>query len=285
MAIDQPLQLEQPDAVTTADQSRSVNSQTAVPAVPDDRALRHVVTQYVLDEMASGRLAPGARVAETTLAAALGVSFSPVREALFRLTEQGLLEHRPRRGFFVGAIDQEQIRQIFTFRAALEGFAARTIVERRLEAARALDDAPAVPPGSGPASAPAPAPDPLDALDAIAREGQQAAIARDALGLASCNTRFHDTLVRLAGHPLLNRSWTMLAPARWLLIPGSRPTPVTPTRAASWIDRHYRLLELLRGDDPAAAEREAAEHVRAAGYYNVGRRFPLDALNQGPSTS
>jgi DNA-binding GntR family transcriptional regulator len=279
MVVDEPLQLEQQEAAVPAGQPKPANGR---PAVPDDRALRHVVTQYILDELASGRLAPGARVAETTLAETLGVSFSPVREALFRLTEQGLLEHRPRRGFFVGALEEEQIRQIYTFRAALEGFAARTIVERRLAAASSSSGHAS--PGGSPGGAPddARVPDPLAALEAIAREGELAAYARDPLALANCNTRFHDLLVHLADHPLLNRSWTMLAPARWLLIPGSRPTPVTPTRAASWIERHYRLLRLLRGDDPAAAEREAAEHVRAGGQYSAGHRFPLDALNHRP---
>jgi DNA-binding GntR family transcriptional regulator len=249
-------------------------------AIADDRALRHLVTQHVLDELASGRLAPGAQVKETTLAGTLGVSYSPVREALFRLTEQGLLEHRPRRGFFVGTLDEAQIRHIFTFRAALEGFAARTIVERRLAAAHAARGhlSPDVTPRG--AAAGTPAPDPLEALAAIAREGERAAAARDALALSSCNTRFHDLMVHLADHPLLNRSWTMLAPARWLLFPGSRPSPVTPTRAASWIERHFRLLDALRGDDPGAAEREASEHVRAAGQYSVGQRFPLDALHR-----
>ncbi|HEU5318280.1 MAG TPA: winged helix-turn-helix domain-containing protein, partial [Chloroflexota bacterium] len=71
------------------------------PTPVHDRALRHSVTDYVLDAVRAGRLAPGDRVHETSLARALDVSLSPVRESLFRLADQGWLEHRPRRGFYV----------------------------------------------------------------------------------------------------------------------------------------------------------------------------------------
>src|SRR5687767_6587243 len=96
----------------------------------DDRALRHSVTDYVLDAVRAGRLGPGDRVHETSLAKALDVSLSPVCESLFRLADQGWLEHRPRRGFYVRTFTPAETQEIFTFRALLERFAARTVTER-----------------------------------------------------------------------------------------------------------------------------------------------------------
>ncbi|HEV2126860.1 MAG TPA: GntR family transcriptional regulator, partial [Chloroflexota bacterium] len=95
-----------------------------------DRALRHSVRDHVLEAIRDGKLTPGDRVHETSLARALDVSLSPVREALFRLADQGLLEHRPRRGFYVRTLTEAGTREIYTFRALLEGFAARIVTER-----------------------------------------------------------------------------------------------------------------------------------------------------------
>src|SRR5690349_17688036 len=98
------------------------------PATPvEDRALRHSVAEQVLEAVRAGQLEPGARVHEVGLARTLGVSLSPVREALFRLADQGLLEHRPRRGFYVRELDAGETRDVYTFRALLEGFAVRLI--------------------------------------------------------------------------------------------------------------------------------------------------------------
>ena len=96
----------------------------------EDRALRNLVREHVLAALRGGQLPAGARIHETELARTLGVSLAPVREALFRLVDQGVIEHRPRRGFFVTVLGEQEIEEIYTARALLEGFAARLIAER-----------------------------------------------------------------------------------------------------------------------------------------------------------
>lgn len=226
-----------------------------------DGALRHVVVDHVVQALRSGQLSPGARVHEISLARSLDVSLSPVREALFRLADQGILEHRPRRGFYVRTLDETETREIYTFRALLESFAVRLIAERRDTAdpgVRARDEAA------------------FAALDGVIEEGGRAARAGDRPAVGAVNAQFHDLLVRTAGHSLLERAWALHAPAEWLLVPTWtwRREPITPEEAQDWIDRHRRLLALVRAGHAAAAEREAEAHVREAGEGNVRRRFP-----------
>jgi DNA-binding GntR family transcriptional regulator len=228
------------------------------PAPVHDRALRHSVTAYVLDAVRAGRLAPGDRVHETSLARALEVSLSPVRESLFRLADQGWLEHRPRRGFYVRSFTPAETQEIYTFRALLEGFAARTVAARW---------AGGVPDEDLPLQ---------EEMRGLIVEGQREAGTSGRLAVGRINARFHDCLICLAGNGLLRRSWAQLAPAEWLLIPtwGSAPQDLAPDETADWVVRHERILALLVAGDPEAAARELEGHVREAGEANLRRRFP-----------
>ncbi|HVX32653.1 MAG TPA: GntR family transcriptional regulator [Solirubrobacterales bacterium] len=75
--------------------------------------------------LTSGELAPGDQVRQEEIAAALGVSLSPVREALAVLEQEGQVTYRPRRGYFVTELDMDDLREIYELRALLEARAAR----------------------------------------------------------------------------------------------------------------------------------------------------------------
>lgn len=220
----------------------------AAPAPVKDRALRNTVHEHLLEALQSGSLMPGMRVHETALAEALGTSLTPVREALFRLVEQGVLEHRPRRGFYVSQFGESEIREIYTLRARLEAFAAGLIADRFAELTE----------GNAAGGF-------FDALEAVIAEGEAAGRAGDTLAMRDLNAKFHDELIRLAGHVLLRRMWVQLAPATWLLTPGSRLQPLTADEIQDWVVRHSCLLAVLKSGDATAAEREAAAHVSATG--------------------
>lgn len=83
------------------------------------------IKQMVLDEA----LLPGQKVAKGELAQALGVSQTPVSEAINRLTGEGLIEQRARQGFFVRVFTDEDLRDLFAVRAGMEGIALRLSVE------------------------------------------------------------------------------------------------------------------------------------------------------------
>src|SRR5687767_3804940 len=99
-------------------------SAAATPLLPHDRGLRHAVETHLLEEIRTGRLQPGGRLYEAAIAETLGVSLTPVREALFRFVHDGLVVHLPRRGFYLAEFGQSDVEDIYVFRAMLEGLAA-----------------------------------------------------------------------------------------------------------------------------------------------------------------
>lgn len=88
--------------------------------------LRTHATGQVRSRILSAALPPGVRVNEVALARELGISRTPLREALFGLESEGLLVSQPRRGFFVSPLDVKDARDVYPLLATLEAFALRT---------------------------------------------------------------------------------------------------------------------------------------------------------------
>lgn len=95
----------------------------------------------VLERIYDGRLAAGARLPEQTLAADIGVSRTPIREAVRRLAAEGMVDVVPNRGAQVVSFSEQDNRELYTLRAELEPIACRLAVERMDESdlARLLD--------------------------------------------------------------------------------------------------------------------------------------------------
>jgi DNA-binding GntR family transcriptional regulator len=87
--------------------------------------LRDEVYRQILAQLQRGILAPGSRVRDVSLAAQLGVSRTPVREALLRLAREGVLETTLGRGFRVRPLDSAELREVGTILGALEALALR----------------------------------------------------------------------------------------------------------------------------------------------------------------
>jgi DNA-binding GntR family transcriptional regulator len=92
------------------------------------------VYELIRQKLETGILAPGGRLSDDALSKELGVSRSPVREAIGQLTSEGLVEYRPRRGCFVRQPRLKEMRELYEVRMALEGFAAAKAAERSDEA-------------------------------------------------------------------------------------------------------------------------------------------------------
>lgn len=93
-----------------------------------------MVYQRVRDAILNGVLRPGQMLRQDEVAARLGVSRSPLREALPRLEAEGILVLHPRRGYAVAALDPEQITEVFCLRQLLESELARLAITKRTEA-------------------------------------------------------------------------------------------------------------------------------------------------------
>lgn len=142
------------------------------------------VAQRIRKLIVDGELPQGARVAEAMIAERLGVSRTPVRNALPALATEGLLEPAGKRGYAVRRFTVEDSYRATEIRCVLEGYAARELAARddREEIVRSLRDA-------------------LKAGDAIFAKGH--VVSSDEDGYATMNGRFHDLIVDGARDPLL----------------------------------------------------------------------------------
>ncbi len=98
------------------------------------KPLGEVVFENLRDAILTGKLAPGERLMEIQLAETLGVSRTPVREAMKRLEQEDFIEVVPRKGAYVKMLDSKDILDVLELRYLLEGFAARRAAENMAEA-------------------------------------------------------------------------------------------------------------------------------------------------------
>jgi GntR family transcriptional regulator of vanillate catabolism len=140
----------------------------------------------------NGKLAPGQRVAEAPLADLLGVSRTPVRQALPVLAQEGLLVENETRGYLVRAFTSAEISDAIDVRGALESLAAQRVAERGVSKAlsrhlhRCLEDG--------------------DALLAKRRLEES-----DAASYAEMNSRFHAVILQAAGSAILSDAFERIA--------------------------------------------------------------------------
>ncbi|MCK4259353.1 MAG: GntR family transcriptional regulator [Halanaerobiales bacterium] len=99
----------------------------------DSRSLTSIIFDKIRDDILIGKYKNGQKIVETKLAAELGVSRTPVREALKQLDLDGLVDNIPNRGVVVKGISHQDIDDIYTIRVVMEGIAVKWAVERMEE--------------------------------------------------------------------------------------------------------------------------------------------------------
>ena len=92
------------------------------------RSLKEIVHDFILAALREGRLKPGDRILEKEICESLGVSRTPVREALLQLEPVGLVSFLPRQGIVVNDLTEEDVRELFETIAPLEAEAARLAI-------------------------------------------------------------------------------------------------------------------------------------------------------------
>lgn len=97
---------------------------------PLSRSASAAASEVIREAIIDGRLAPGQRLKEEELARELGMSRTPVREALLMLQSEGLVESLPRRGAIVRSYAVDDLDEMYQLRAVLEGYAARRAATR-----------------------------------------------------------------------------------------------------------------------------------------------------------
>src|SRR5210317_1396480 len=106
-------------------QKSTSHSKASSKSVP----VREWTYNHLKSDVLSGHFNPGERLTEEHLASGLGVSRTPVREALHKLASEGLIQPLESRGFCVAPDSREDIEDVFDIRAALEGYAIRIVCE------------------------------------------------------------------------------------------------------------------------------------------------------------
>lgn len=195
-----------------------------------------------------GELASGERVSELQMVERLGVSRTPVRMALVRLQEEGLLEAIPSGGFAVKGFSEREVFEAIEIRGMVEGLAARWAAERGVSRPE-FDQASQC----------------LDAIDEVLF-GQEGDI--DVARYVELNAQFHSIVVDLAGSSVLRRQIERVnalpfASSSALV---SARAPSTEVRRVLMVahDQHRCVLDAIEHREGSRAEAVMREHARIA---------------------
>lgn len=183
-----------------------------------------------------GDLAQGSRVVEAQLAKSLGVSRAPIREAVNRLTEAGLLESRTHIGTTVVQMTAEKLRKLYLVRVAVECQAIREVVSQ---------------PGARDTSV----------LKGHIKEMHRFAKAKDLQGLVASELAFHQAMWELADNPYVDRVAGLIADHVRLALAVDNAGYGELSQVA---DEHELLVRMIEGNDPEAAAAALADHIMAS---------------------
>jgi DNA-binding GntR family transcriptional regulator len=196
-----------------------------------------LVGERIRSSIIDGALPPGSQLHEVELAASFGVSRGPVREALQRLIQEGLLRSEPHRGVFVPVMSADDIVDIYLAREALEGAAVRRIIS--------TERAPAA----------------YKALDRLVRSMEAAEKAEDWKTLASRDLDFHAALVAAAESPRLDRMFTTVISETRLCL--SMLTSELESRDFL-VQEHREISDKVRDEDTGGAMAALTQHFDEA---------------------
>jgi DNA-binding GntR family transcriptional regulator len=215
---------------------------TMAPKAPADTSLRSQVYDSLRDALTAGRFTPGQKLSFRFIAGTLGVSMTPVREAVRRLVAEGAFEMRPNRSVRVPLMTRDKILELRDIRRAVEGLATEKAA-------------------------------------AQAARGQIASLRRIATELVAVRSRgdtaadrqkireFHFALYAIAGQPTLLRVieglWLQTGPYMNLLYPGYIASPLGP-------ERRLRILKALQAHDGPQARQVIEADIGDALSYVAG---------------
>lgn len=195
----------------------------------------------------TGELRAGQRLREVELAEHLGVSRTPIREALRRIGSEGLAQNSPGRGFVVTEYDKPQVRELYALRAVLEGAAAGLAARH-----------------ASPAE--------IELMREILERSVGALEAPEQM--MRMNARFHQAIHEAAHNRYLEQALAQMSDALALL-PGT--TFAAPSRAREAHREHLDILQALERHAPEEAEALARRHIEMAGATRLRMMFGIEA--------
>jgi DNA-binding GntR family transcriptional regulator len=207
--------------------------------------LRDQVAKLLYDEIIALRIAPGSRLNVNQIAASLGISRTPVAEAITRLTEIGFaVTHPGQSGSYVLDLSLKDMISLYQVRSAIESEAAA------LAAYNASDSA-------------------VRELTMLAEAFHDSVTRRDTRGMKETDMPFHKLLIESCGNPYLLQSYELLLPkltmyqssmVEFVGKPGGEDNPWMPSVAYN----HTSIISAIRMRMPELARRSMADHVSAS---------------------
>lgn len=191
----------------------------------------HQLEKAILD----GDFAPGDSLTEVKLSAELGVSRTPIREALMQLELEGLVKTTHNKGAVVVGVSEQDVDDIYMIRSRIEGLAARWAAERMTD-------------------------EELDAMREIVELQEFYAAKGDKLRVGNLDNRFHELLYESCRSNQLRRMLSIFHHR----IYKARESSVRRGRALASTQEHRAILTALDNHDPDEAERAMTVHVANA---------------------
>lgn len=199
--------------------------------------------QHIRAAIQEHRLKPGDRLREADLAQTIGLSRTPVREALARLEADGLIASDATRGLVVTELDYNMVSELYYMREVLEGTAARLAAQHASEVE-------------------------LTIIEELCEQYRRSL--DDPVALQAKNRLFHEALYRCAHNRYLLKTLTLLHDALSLL---GESTLHDRARAEQTLTEHAAIVEAIKARDPDRAERATREHIRLAQIERLKRQF------------
>ncbi len=202
-------------------------------AFQERKSLGEHVFESLKQAIIRGKISPDEWLVESHIAETLGISRTPVREAIHKLEREGLIERQPRGGFTVLGLNRDDIEETFGLRGLLEGYAARlAAVKHKAEE--------------------------LKSLEKKIDEFQKALDLKKMDLLPAINTEFHDLLYGLSKSPklisMINGLRDQIYRYREMILKERK------FASTSNLD-HKRMLKYIRKRDAEGAERMVKDHI------------------------
>jgi DNA-binding GntR family transcriptional regulator len=210
--------------------SSQITKKNSIPA-------RKKTYEYLKTNILSGAFDPGRRLTEEYLAEELGVSRTPVREALHKLELEGLIQPLETRGFIIPRDSKEEMEELFDIRAILEGYTLRLVSESISE-------------------------ETLKQLNGFIENAEDALKRQKIDEIFQWNTEFHDALHNLVGHK--RRLYDMIVNIRRYVLRYRKDTLHYLEGAQRALEGHRKVMMALRLRDPDLCERVMRDHIREA---------------------
>jgi DNA-binding GntR family transcriptional regulator len=211
------------------------------------KPLRELVLEAIREAIKNGILQPRERLMEIQLADELGVSRTPVREALRKLELEGFIVMVPRKGAYVSDLTMKDVADVFEIRAALEGLAGALAAERITE-------------------------EELEAMERMLVEKGEAISHNDIDKLVEADTKFHEAMYMASRNERLSNIISNLREQ----IQRFRLTSLSvPGRREDSLKEHREILEAIQARDIQLAKQLAQEHIENA------ENVLIDSLKKG----